>query len=53
MSNERLIEWLMAGDPAVRWQVKRDLLDAPIEEIEYEQHKVATEGWGRRLHHAP
>ena len=24
-----LINWLLAGDPAIRWQVLRDLLAAP------------------------
>ena len=25
----RVIQWLLAGDPAVRWQVLRDLVGAP------------------------
>ena len=42
-------DWLLDGDPAVRWQVMRDLLDAPEEEWSAERAKVATEGWGGRL----
>jgi hypothetical protein len=45
------IEWLLAGDPAIRWQVLRDLLHAPAADIERERAKLprATEGWTARL----
>jgi hypothetical protein len=42
-----MIDWLLTCDPAVRWQVMRDLLDAP--EWRAERAKVETEGWGARL----
>ena len=42
-------DWLLDGDPAIRWQVLRDLLDAPEEEWSAERDRVATEGWGGRL----
>lgn len=32
--SEETLEWLLAGDPAIRWQTKRDLLDAPGPEVE-------------------
>lgn len=50
-----VIEWLLDSDPAIRWQVMRDLTGAPEEEIAAERAKVATEGWGARLlaHQAP
>ncbi|MGH9362751.1 MAG: hypothetical protein ACRD2T_12625, partial [Thermoanaerobaculia bacterium] len=41
--------WLLAGDPAIRWQVLRDLDGAGAEVVERERAKVAREGWGRRL----
>lgn len=47
-----VIDWLMdldRSDPAIRWQVMRDLLDAPEAEWAAERAKVATEGWGARL----
>jgi hypothetical protein len=44
-----VIEWLLDGDPAIRWQVMRDLTDAPAEAVAAERAKVATEGWGARL----
>jgi hypothetical protein len=42
-------EWLMAGDPAIRWQTMRDLFDAQPSEYEAERRRVAIEGWGARL----
>ena len=44
-----VIEWLLDSDPAIRWQVKRDLLDAPERDVAAERARVATEGWGARL----
>lgn len=43
------IDWLLAGDPSIRWQVERDLLHAPRKTWEREQRRVATNGWGARL----
>jgi hypothetical protein len=43
------ITWLLAGDPSIRWQVQRDLLDAPVEIYTPERRQVATEGWGAQL----
>lgn len=44
-----VIDWLLDSDPAIRWQVMRDLTDAPADEVAAERAKVATEGWGARL----
>jgi hypothetical protein len=44
-----LVEWLLGGDPAVRWRVLRDLTGASVGEVERERARVATEGWGARL----
>jgi hypothetical protein len=44
-----VIRWLLDSDPAIRWQVMRDLTGAPAEEVAAERAKVATEGWGARL----
>src|SRR5262245_31452637 len=41
--------WLLDSDPSIRWQVKRDLTDAPDEEVAAERARVATEGVGARL----
>lgn len=44
-----VMDWLLDSDPAVRWQVMRDLTDAPAEEVAAERARVATEGIGARL----
>src|SRR5918992_1010947 len=44
-----VIDWMLDSDPSVRWQVMRDLTDAPAEEIAAERARVATEGAGARL----
>jgi hypothetical protein len=43
------IEWLLDTDPAIRWQVMRDLLGAPEDAVAAERARVAREGWGARL----
>ncbi|MDL9980410.1 hypothetical protein [Microbacterium candidum] len=44
-----VIEWMLDSDPAIRWQVLRDLTDAPAAEVGAERARVATEGWGAEL----
>lgn len=44
-----VIGYLMEGDPAIRWQVMRDLTDATDADVAAERARVATEGWGARL----
>ena len=41
--------WLLDSDPSIRWQVLRDLLDAPADRTAQERQKVAVDGWGARL----
>jgi hypothetical protein len=43
------IDWLLDADPALRWQVERDLTDAPRETWQATRKRVATEGFGARL----
>lgn len=45
----RILDWLMEGDPAVRWQVMADLLGAPAGDVAAERDRVTTQGWGARL----
>ncbi|MBX4975228.1 squalene cyclase [Rhizobium lentis] len=47
--SDSVIEWLLDSDPAIRWQVMRDLIDAPEPEWMAERAKVETEGWGAKL----
>ena len=44
-----VIDWLLDSDPSIRWQVLRDLVDAPSDAVADERARVATEGWGARL----
>jgi hypothetical protein len=43
------LDWLLDSDPAIRWQVFRDLVHAPAEVVMKERARVAVEGWGARL----
>ena len=43
------IQWLLDSDPAIRWQVMRDLTHAPEERVAAERARVAVEGWGAQL----
>lgn len=45
----KVLEWLLDSDPAIRWQVMRDLTDEPDDVVAAERARVATEGWGARL----
>jgi hypothetical protein len=47
--NRSVIRWLLDSDPSIRWQVMRDLIGAPAEEVAAERTRVATEGAGARL----
>lgn len=44
-----VIDWLLDSDPAIRWQVMRDLTEAPSAAVDAERSRVTTEGWGARL----
>src|SRR5579871_5022539 len=43
------LKWLLDSDPAIRWQVLRDLTDEVPAAIAAERSRVATEGWAARL----
>jgi hypothetical protein len=49
MTDRPVIDWLLEGDPSIRWQVLRDLLDAPDDQVRAERERVAGEGWGAAL----
>src|SRR5690606_32617543 len=44
-----VVDWLLDSDPAIRWQVLRDLLQAPADTVALERARVAMEGVGARL----
>lgn len=41
--------WLRESDPALRWQVERDILRQPERVWKATRARVATEGFGARL----
>jgi hypothetical protein len=44
-----VIDWLLEGDPAIRWQVLRDLTDASADQVAAERARVEHEGWAAGL----
>ena len=44
-----VVAWLLDSDPALQWQVERDLLRAPDEVWRATRSRVSTEGFGARL----
>ncbi|MFD5095136.1 squalene cyclase [Amycolatopsis thailandensis] len=44
-----MIPWLLDSDPALRWQVERDLAHEAPEVWEATRARIATEGFGARL----
>jgi hypothetical protein len=46
---EQVLDWLLESDPALRWQVERDLADAPAAVWEATRARVPHEGFGARL----
>jgi hypothetical protein len=49
MVTESLTAWLLDSDPALRWQVERDLLGEPAEVWQATRARIATEGFGARV----
>ena len=43
------LRWLLYSDPAIRWQVMRDLTDEAPNAVAVERSRVANEGWGAQL----
>jgi hypothetical protein len=44
-----VIDWLLDGDPAIRWQVLQDLTEASDDDVAAERTRVEHDGWGARL----
>jgi len=41
--------WLRDSDPAIAWQVERDLFDASAPDVDSLRSQIADHGWGRQL----
>jgi hypothetical protein len=44
-----VVDWLLGGDPSIRWQTQRDIIGASARTVQHERARVATDGWGARL----
>ena len=40
--DDPVVQWLLEGDPAIRWQALRDLLNASETEVTAERARVGT-----------
>ena len=49
MADETVVAWLLDSDPALRWQVERDIVGEPPEVWKATRARTATEGFGARL----
>ncbi|WP_433676481.1 squalene cyclase [Microbacterium gorillae] len=47
--DDAVTDWLLDSDPALRWQVERDLLRLPEEQWRATRARVASEGFGAAL----
>jgi hypothetical protein len=44
-----VVNWLVESDPAIRWQVMRDILHSPPATYEAERSRLTREGWCAQL----
>ena len=44
-----VVDWLLDSDPAIRWQVMRDIVGAAPQVVAAERARIAFEGWGAKL----
>lgn len=49
VATQETLEWLLARDPAIRWQTLADIVHATDDEVQSERARVEREGWGARL----
>jgi len=49
MAEDPVVQWLLEGDPSIRWQVLRDIKGSAQRTWSREQKRVTTEGWGAQL----
>ena len=47
--NDEILNWLLSGDPSIRWQAERDLLHVSVKKMEEDRKRIAKEGWGAKL----
>ncbi|HLK60479.1 MAG TPA: hypothetical protein VKU00_28210, partial [Chthonomonadaceae bacterium] len=48
-ARESVLDWLMEGDPVIRWQTMRDLAGLPADIWEAERRRTVQTGWGAQF----
>lgn len=49
MDRTAVIEWLLGGDPSIRWQTMRDLVQTSDNDLTSARALIASRGWGAEL----
>jgi hypothetical protein len=49
LKQDVVLDWLLRGDPAIRWQVMQDLWHTNKTLVQQERSKIAHNGWGKQL----
>ena len=49
LTDQSVYQWLLEGDPSIRWQVMRDLLGEDNDSFNAERNKISLQGWGAKL----
>jgi hypothetical protein len=49
LSSDETLKWLLAGDVAIQYQARRDLMGEGEASLESLRSRIAAEGWGARL----
>lgn len=49
MVDSKIIEWLLKGDPSIRYQTNRDLLDLDKDKLNKLKRDIAKDGWGDKF----
>ena len=47
--DQPVIDWLLDSDPALEWQVRKELLCEPAKSYEAVRRRVPYEGWGKQI----
>ena len=47
--SQEAVDWLLDSDPALEWQVRKELLCEPAKEYEDVRRHVPDEGWGKQV----
>ena len=47
--DKEVIDWLLEGDPCIRFQTMRDLLGSSSSSLKKLQHEIGKAGWGNRF----